>query len=576
MEGSSRRRRSAILTALCTFFALALSSSAQEFLSIDCGADVGRTDEAGIKWVTDDGYVKTGRNREIRETGTAVQLGSPDFSLTSAFTYPTARVFTEKRSKHCYVLPVQKNSTYLLRTIQYAGESISTASIAFPVSFNVTVNNEVWYSFSGQTDDDLGPFFYESVFYSLQKEEVDVCFVAGALGTPFVNSIEMRKLNPLSYYEVQRGGVYRFLDFVGRYNTGQPSNSSYISYPDDPYDRYWMPITNILRAGVANSSVLATPTQADQTTAGWNFAPERVQEDAWVGTDLSVQFPRAEGAPRAYAAWYFQEIRNLTAAELLRNPTQMVVSLNGESHALNLSTFSPQQVSMLVELESSTTVDLNLISPNGSRPAILNAFELHWAYEVDQSTTNANDATVLKSLQSIFGLEDWQGDACYPVAWDWVACDGDSRIIELNLSDKNLTGPIPDAIVELTQLQKIRLDNNQLNGTIPQSLRTLRNLQLLALDNNNLSGDIPAAFVDKAGFTFSGNPGICQVGGNCNSTAPNPAPAEASKSDDDSNEKIYIGVIAALSVIIAVLVAGLVFCSVRGNRYKSRAAPVVT
>lgn len=164
-----------------------------------------------------------------------------------------------------------------------------------------------------------------------------------------------------------------------------------VSYPDDPYDRYWLRVTNSSRAGVANSSVLAPPTQADQTTAGWNFAPERVQEDAWVGTDLSVQFIRAEGAPRAYAAWYFQEIRNLTAAELLRNPTQMVVGLNYKSLALNLSTFNPQQVSMLVELESSTTVDLNLISPNGSRPAILNAFELHWAYEVDQSTTNAND-----------------------------------------------------------------------------------------------------------------------------------------------------------------------------------------
>ncbi|BBN12824.1 hypothetical protein MPTK1_5g23210 [Marchantia polymorpha subsp. ruderalis] len=441
MEGSPHRRWSAVLTALCTFFALAVNSSVQEFLSIDCGADVGRTDGAGIKWVTDDGYVKTGTN---------VQL-----ETSKIFPFYSARVFTEKRSKHCYVLPVRKNSTYLLRTIQYAGQSTSTASIAFPVSFNVTVNNEVWYSFSGQTDLDRLPFLFESVFYSLQKEEVDVCFVAGASGTPFVNSIEMRELNPLSYYEVQRGGVYRFLVFVGRYNTGQPSNSSYISYPDDPYDRYWLRVTNSSRAGVANSSVLAPPTQADQTTAGWNFAPERVQEDAWVGTDLSVQFIRAEGAPRAYAAWYFQEIRNLTAAELLRNPTQMVVGLNYKSLALNLSTFNPQQVSMLVELESSTTVDLNLISPNGSRPAILNAFELHWAYEVDQSTTNANDATVLKSLQSIFGLEDWQGDACYPVAWDWVACDGDSRIIELNLSDKNLTGPIPDAIVELTQLQKI-------------------------------------------------------------------------------------------------------------------------
>ncbi|OAE32136.1 hypothetical protein AXG93_2912s1260 [Marchantia polymorpha subsp. ruderalis] len=215
MEGSPHRRWSAVLRALCTFFALAVSSSAQEFLSIDCGADVGRTDGAGIKWLTDDGYVKTGMNVQLR--------------TTEISTLSTARVFTEKRSKHCYVLPVQKNSTYLLRTIQYAGESTSTASIAFPVSFNVTVNNEVWYSFSGQTDRDRDTTFYESVFYSIQKEEVDACFVAGALGTPFVNSIEMRKLNPLSYYEVQRGGVYRFLVFVGRYNTGQPSNSSYIS-----------------------------------------------------------------------------------------------------------------------------------------------------------------------------------------------------------------------------------------------------------------------------------------------------------------------------------------------------------
>ncbi|PTQ26602.1 hypothetical protein MARPO_0885s0001, partial [Marchantia polymorpha] len=403
MEGSSRRRRSAILTALCTFFALALSSSAQEFLSIDCGADVGRTDGAGIKWVTDDGYVKTGTNVQL-ETGEI----SPFYS---------ARVFTEKRSKHCYVLPVQKNSTYLLRNIHYAGESISTASIAFPVSFNVTVNNEVWYSFSGQTDDDLGPFFYESVFYSLQKEEVDVCFVAGASGTPFVNSIEMRELNPLSYYDIRDPNINWFLVLVARYNTGSPPNSSIISYPDDPYDRYWLRVTNSSRAGVANSSVLAPPTQAALTTAGWNFAPERVREDAWVGTDLSVQFIRAEGAPRAYAAWYFQEIRNLTAAELLKNPTQMVVGLNGASLALNLSTFNPRQARVAVQLENSTTVDLILISPNGSRPAILNAFELHWAYEVDQSTTNAKDATVLKSLQSIFGLEDWQGDACYPVAW---------------------------------------------------------------------------------------------------------------------------------------------------------------
>ncbi|KAG6555670.1 hypothetical protein Mapa_002907 [Marchantia paleacea] len=538
------------------------SAPPRKFLSIDCGGKDGQTDAIGIKWVTDSDFIKTGTN---------VHLGTNEI-----FPYYSARVFTEKRNKHCYVLPVVRNTTYLLRTIQYAGEASGATTIAFPVNFNVTVNNEVWYTFTGQTELDRGVYFYEAIFYSQEKEEVDICLVAGASGTPFVNSIEMRELNPLSYYEVQREGLHRFLVLATRYNTGSPPDAVILAYPDDPYDRYWLPTTNTSRQVVANSSVIAPFSETSSTAIGQNFAPERIRMDAWVGTDLSIQFTRPEGVTRAYAAWYFQEIRNVTAADLLRNPTQMIVGLNGRNLELNLSMVNPRQVTISIPVENFTYVDLILTSRNRSRPAILNGFELLWAYLVDESATNVKDANVLKALQLSFGLEDWTGDACYPVSWDWVTCDADSRIIELNLSDKNLTGPIPEAISELTQLQKIRLDNNSLSGSIPLSLRSLRDLQLLALDNNNLSGDIPPAFLDKAGFTFSGNPGICQVGGSCNSTAPISAPSEARKADEDSNDKIFIGVIVGLGVIIAVLVAGLVSCYLRGNRYKRRGAPVLT
>ncbi|OUM58041.1 hypothetical protein PIROE2DRAFT_16801, partial [Piromyces sp. E2] len=71
-----------------------------------------------------------------------------------------------------------------------------------------------------------------------------------------------------------------------------------------------------------------------------------------------------------------------------------------------------------------------------------------------------------------------------------IKCEG-SRVIQLNLTNKNINGPIPESIGELTELQVLSLDKNKLSGTIPESIGQLTELQELSLDMNKLSGSIP-------------------------------------------------------------------------------------
>jgi Leucine rich repeat/Leucine Rich Repeat len=82
---------------------------------------------------------------------------------------------------------------------------------------------------------------------------------------------------------------------------------------------------------------------------------------------------------------------------------------------------------------------------------------------------------------------------CTPCGWYGVTCDGNGRVIQLDLGTNQLSGTLPASLSALTSLQTLDLQNNQLSGTIPASLSTLTNLQLLSLTTNQLSGTIPAS-----------------------------------------------------------------------------------
>ncbi|KAK6116725.1 hypothetical protein DH2020_049545 [Rehmannia glutinosa] len=69
-----------------------------------------------------------------------------------------------------------------------------------------------------------------------------------------------------------------------------------------------------------------------------------------------------------------------------------------------------------------------------------------------------------------------------------------SKLYAFSLEGNRFSGPIPSSIGELTQLSQLNLGGNLLTGTIPVSIQRLRNLTVLHLDRNQLSGSIPDLF----------------------------------------------------------------------------------
>ncbi|EXC32461.1 DNA-damage-repair/toleration protein [Morus notabilis] len=69
-----------------------------------------------------------------------------------------------------------------------------------------------------------------------------------------------------------------------------------------------------------------------------------------------------------------------------------------------------------------------------------------------------------------------------------------TRLGALSLARNRFTGPIPSSISKLTQLTQLKLGGNLLTGTVPSEIQHLKNLTFLALDGNQLSGPVPNFF----------------------------------------------------------------------------------
>ena len=77
--------------------------------------------------------------------------------------------------------------------------------------------------------------------------------------------------------------------------------------------------------------------------------------------------------------------------------------------------------------------------------------------------------------------------------WHGVTTDHNGQVVRLNLADNRLSGRIPAALGDLSNLEGLYLHGNRLSGRIPWALGDLSNLEWLRLNNNELSGEIPAA-----------------------------------------------------------------------------------
>ena len=80
-----------------------------------------------------------------------------------------------------------------------------------------------------------------------------------------------------------------------------------------------------------------------------------------------------------------------------------------------------------------------------------------------------------------------------PCGWNGVSCNN-GHVTRLYLYSNQLSGPIPESIGNLSQLESLLLSSNQLSGPIPKSIGNLSQLELLYLSGNQLSCDeIPSS-----------------------------------------------------------------------------------
>ena len=111
--------------------------------------------------------------------------------------------------------------------------------------------------------------------------------------------------------------------------------------------------------------------------------------------------------------------------------------------------------------------------------------------------TVATDRAALVALYNATDGPSWANNANWLSTealstWYGVTTDGNGRVTVLDLEDNQLSGEIPAALGNLSNLRNLRFEDNQLSGEIPAALGNLTNLRELDLCGNRLSGEIPA------------------------------------------------------------------------------------
>ena len=90
--------------------------------------------------------------------------------------------------------------------------------------------------------------------------------------------------------------------------------------------------------------------------------------------------------------------------------------------------------------------------------------------------------------------DNWLTDA--PLgSWYGVDVDALGRVTELFLPFKDLSGPIPPELGNLTNLTYLWLAFNELSGPIPAEIGNLSSLERLRLRGNELTSPIPQSFL---------------------------------------------------------------------------------
>ncbi|CAM6093638.1 unnamed protein product [Calypogeia fissa] len=448
LEGVSFRRTlllpSGVMEVSLIFFTICMSMLASSyaqsgFLSIDCGStQTNYTDSFGLKWVTDSGKYMT--------TGTSFQQSSVNWTFLNSTAgagmqaLQSFRYFPDRRSKYCYELQTEPNSSYLIRASFYMSEEELTKRA--PFQFFTYLNGTQWFTLSSAgiqpTNPDINDLFVtQEAIFSTPGQVMYFC-LQPVVGVPFISSLELRQLAPTMYS--YSGNQLQYLSLLFRYNLGpQSTTPELVRFPADAYDRVWQtgPENYYCQLNVSKLCH-SDPTPRDNITrAEVNYVPPKVMQDAlslMPGDFVSLQFynfftPLAS-LPLVELAYVVAYTESLNSSEIEPYSANLGISAFDDNFQTSGLVNVSAQASMLVtpnfpimaSLMPSVNFECLSVYSNHEDTLSLNAAEAYAQYNFNFSHTLTYHDKHIRALKRNLSLTDWQGDPCVPVPYDWLTC----------------------------------------------------------------------------------------------------------------------------------------------------------
>ncbi|KAK4590902.1 hypothetical protein RGQ29_021195 [Quercus rubra] len=499
------------------------------FISIDCGSPANSNySEAftGINYISDAAFIDTGISQKI----SAINKGSFQ-QVWNLRSFPEG-------IRNCYNISITQGTKYLIRGTFLYGNYDGLSKLP---QFDIHLGVNMWDTINITV---MSLYFFTELIHVPYQNYLQICLVNTGLGMPFISAIELRPLNSSTY-------VSNFGSLALSYRVDVGSGTAY-RYPDDVYDRIWLPYSENNWTNLSTSDTVTTNNSYKIPSVVMSTASTPIN----VSAPLKLSWYTGNATSEYYICMYFSEVVKLKANQ----SRSLNITVNGK-HAYGpftpkyLETFKVYSKSIL-EIAPKYDILISKIE-NSTLPPIINAVEVYSVIDLSQSRTDKQDVDAVTNIKSTYALQrNWEGDPCLPRAYSWAGlnCSYDSikpsRVTSLNLSSSGLTGVISTNISNLVMLQYLDLSNNSLTGSVPDFLSQLQNLRVLNLEKNQLTGTVPTGLIEKSKnnsllLSVDANLNVCGSG-SCKNKNNIVVPVVAS-----------VGGLLILSLIVAAVLWGL-------------------
>ncbi|XP_019094340.1 PREDICTED: probable LRR receptor-like serine/threonine-protein kinase At1g51860 [Camelina sativa] len=441
------------------------------FISLDCGLVPTYTSytetTTNITYISDADYIDSGLIRRINDSYKTV-LQQQTWTLRS---FPEG-------VRNCYNFNLKANLKYLIRGTFLYGNYDGLNQIP---KFDLYIGPNKWTSviLNGVANATM----FEMI-HVLPQDHLQVCLVKTGETTPFISALELRLLDNNTYV-TQSGSLMSFARIYF------PKAASFLRYDKDLYDRVWVPFSQ-------NETVsLSTNRLVDTSTNSYNV-PQNVANSAITPSKathpLNIWWDLQNINAQIYIYMHFAEIQNLNSDET----REFNITYNGDQ--VWESYFRPKNLS-ITTIFSKTALSSSdglfnftfTMTKNSTLPPLINGLEVYTVVQNLLPGTYQDEVSAMMNIKKTYGLSkkiSWQGDPCSPkiYRWEGVNCNylasGQPMITSLNLTSSGLTGIITPDISNLIQLRELDLSNNDLSGGIPNFLADMEMLTLINLRGN--------------------------------------------------------------------------------------------